>query len=114
MTLTEATEAVALAKIAEARAAKAYAEACEVTRRAVEALRLARVRADDGLPKCVVVEPNKERTPAVITRRSKTSIWARYPGETREMRFTHDKYSGWTQHPRPYFGVGLRLDEVPE
>ncbi len=112
MTLTEALAELADAdvKVAAAREALRNAE----TERDIAAgiVHRLRVEADRALDPAVMVHYGGRRVDVVVSRRTKTLIYVREPGGTREMAFRHDKWAGWIQYPKTdsyYYNTKLEI-----
>ena len=98
--MTAIRQAQAAAAAADARLHRLNGEV-EVARKAAQAAHLelaeAKLRADDGLPRVVVVDDGgwtatSTEVEYVFVRRSKTSVWLRLPGREKEERFIRDSW----------------------
>ena len=112
--MTAILQAQAAAAAADARLHRLNGEV-EVARKAAQAAHLelaeAKLRADDGLPRVVVVDDggwaatSKTEVEYVFVRRTPTSVWLRLPGREEKERFTRDSWGKrvwrrWEDSPR--------------
>jgi hypothetical protein len=86
---------------AELEAADAALDAARTRyERAKSALHTARILADAELPRGKVVRSHGQdrQMAVVILRYTRSNVWVREPGQTREMRFTKNRYGQWFLH----------------